>query len=499
MLTKAPFIRNSGKLAVLVYIFCAFSFAQVINHSFDGETGTVSSPGTPTNVDHPDMSMAASGTQVVTVDRQAFNVFSYTGTLLQTSTMANFITAAGLTSNAGTPDPRVVYDSYINRFIVVCSCGTDHFIVSGSSDATGTWKGVDLGASVAGDLTMRVGFNSQGVYVSEDNASLTSVYFVISLPTADVAWSGAGNVSLAHENIFSNQNFELFPAIDLNDDGTHTEYFVARNGTQSATNLAMNILLNGLTWSGNTATLSGTSTISTGFLYNTPVDVLQPGTPNIRGTESSRVYQATMAKDGTLHFVVGSGPCASSCGSQGVNTGDIIFWFVVDPVSNKIVQSAKLSSSTLGYIFPSSAMDAAGNEYICATSAGSAQFASIDCWYRLATDAAGIINGPTRVITGTQVYAVCATHSPVGWGTYSDVVYDPLNPNAVWLDQEYGASATACLWQERLAQLQIGPPATNSVPSAPILTAIPGHSSPALFNGFPGQQLTEEDLSLWRF
>ena len=458
-------------IPILLLIYPLAVGAQTIPVSFDGETGTVSSPGVPTITDHPDMSMASSGTQIVTVDRQAVNVYNYSGQLLSTQTNLNFITAAGL--NAGSSrDPRIVYDSYINRFLYVCSCSTDHFIVSGSSDATGTWKGVDLGVSIAGDLTMRVGFNRQGVYITEDNASATTTYIVAAIPAADVAWTGAGNVSLAHLNSFTGQNFELFPAVDLNDDGTHTEYFVARNGVQSQTNLALNILLNGLTWSGTTATLSGTSTISTGFLYNTPISVAQPSTPSIKGTESSRVYQATMAKDGTLHFVVGSGPCASSCGSQGVDTNNLIFWFVVNPVANKITQSAKISSSSLGYIFPSSAMDAAGNEYICATSAGSAQFASIDCWYRLATDAANIINGPTRVITGTQVYAVCNAVNPAGWGTYSDVVYDPLNPNAVWLDQEYGASATACFWQERLAQLQIGPPVNNSTPSSPILAAL---------------------------
>lgn len=475
------------KIGIIAVIFFSISMvAQTINHSFDGNAGTVSSPGTPTQADHPDMSMASNGSQVITVDRQNVNVYDYSGNLLKTQTTTAFINAAGLTGSSTPPDPRVVYDSYLNRYIFVCSASTDHFIVSGSSDATGTWKGVDLGASVAGDLTMRVGFNKQGVYVSEDNASLTTVYFVIALPATDVAWTGAGNVSLAHENIFSNQNFELFPAIDLNDDGTHTEYFVARSGTQSGTNLAFNLLLNGLTWSGNTATLSGNTTIRAGFyLYNTPINVPQPGTPNIRGQESSRVYQPIMAADGTLHFVVGSGPCTSSCGSQGVDTGDLIFWFVVNPVSNAIVQSAKISSSTLGYIFPSSAMDAAGNEYICATSAGSAQFASIDCWNHLATDAAGVINGPIRVITGTQIYAVCAAHNPVGWGTYSDVVYDPQNPNAVWLDQEYGASATACFWQEHLAQLQIGP-VNNSVPAVPILAKINKISSLAVTQTFSG-------------
>lgn len=459
------------KLLIAIFALSMLANGQTILHSFDGETGTVSSPGVPTVLDHPDMAMASNGYQIVTSDRQSVNVYSYSGQLISTQSLTGFITAAGLT--AGTPrDPYLAYDKYIDRFILVCSCNTDHFIVSSSSDATKPWKGVDLGASIAGDLTMRVGFNRQGVYVTEDNASNTAVYFVVALPSADVAWTGSGNVSLTHENTFNNQNYDIQPAIDLYDDGTHTEYFVVRDGPQqNGTNVSFNLLVNGLTWSGNTASISGNTTIATPFLYNTPVDNLQPSTPNIKGTESHLTYQPMEDANGSLHVVLGSGPCTATCGTQGTDTGNLIFWFIITPTT--LSQSAKISNASLGYIFPTSAIDGLGNDYICATSSGSAQNASIDCWTHKTTDSAGVINGPTRIITGTQVYAVCNGASPVGWGTYSRTTYDPLNPNSVWTLQEYGASATACFWQERLAQLQITAPVITVSPAANILAELP--------------------------
>src|SRR6185437_12560820 len=130
-------------LAILFLLIASALHGQTILNSFDGETGTVSSPGVPTIQDHPDMSIASNGYQVVTVDRQAVNVYSRSGSLISTQTNLSFITAAGLTAGISR-DPRIVYDRYIDRFVYVCSCSTDHFIVSGSSDATGTWKGVDL-------------------------------------------------------------------------------------------------------------------------------------------------------------------------------------------------------------------------------------------------------------------------------------------------------------------------------------------------------------------
>jgi len=149
---------------------------------FDGDTG---SGNPPAYKDHPDVAVAANGTQVVETTGQNVNVYDYSGRLLKSTATPNFVSSAA--GNVGrVNDPRLVYDPFISRWLLVCSCSANYLIVSATSDATGAWKGVPLSGD-SGDLAMRVGFDKNGVYVVQtDTAPITSKLFA--LPNNDVAW-----------------------------------------------------------------------------------------------------------------------------------------------------------------------------------------------------------------------------------------------------------------------------------------------------------------------
>src|SRR5581483_5424043 len=157
---------------------------------FDGDSG-VGNP--PAYKDHPDMAIAANGTQVVETTGQNVNVYSISGAALSSTSTSSFINQA-IGTVGKVNDPRIVYDPFISRWLFVCSCSANYLIVSASSDATGSWKGLPL----------------SGDYVSETDASLVGKLFA--LPNSDVAWSGSGNISLAHEGIATGQPFQM-PAI----------------------------------------------------------------------------------------------------------------------------------------------------------------------------------------------------------------------------------------------------------------------------------------------
>ena len=159
---------------------------------FDGDAGT---GNPPTSKDHPDMAVGASGTQIVETTGQDINVYSYSGSLLKSTSISSFINTA--TGSVGmVNDPRLVYDPFITRWLFVCSCSVNYLIVSASSDAMGAWKGVALSGD-SGELSMQVGFDGNGVYVAQtDIPTVTSKLFA--LPNQDVAWSGGTTISLAH-------------------------------------------------------------------------------------------------------------------------------------------------------------------------------------------------------------------------------------------------------------------------------------------------------------
>src|SRR5207244_5726 len=116
-------------------------------------------------------------------------------------------------------DPRMTYDPFLSKWIVVCSCSTDYVMVSTTSDATGAWTGFALGVS-SGDLTMWPGWDKNGVYISEFQAGSQPPY-----PYAVVAL----DPTLQHKTVFNNFPYETRPAMDPNPNKktTDPEYFVA--------------------------------------------------------------------------------------------------------------------------------------------------------------------------------------------------------------------------------------------------------------------------------
>jgi hypothetical protein len=72
-----------------------------IVHSFDGDNGVAA-----TGRGKPELNVAANGTQVMQTTWQNVNVYDYTGTLLQSTTLPALVTSAGLDPRAPTSASR---------------------------------------------------------------------------------------------------------------------------------------------------------------------------------------------------------------------------------------------------------------------------------------------------------------------------------------------------------------------------------------------------------
>jgi hypothetical protein len=452
-------------LAPAVALCAATANDPKIFSSFDAVSGD---PGMGYYKDHPDMALAAcsdcGGGQVLVATGQDVAVYDTTGKLLKTQSMKDFIKAAGIDFDAWKSkpaiparaagmvnDPRATYYPFIGRWIVACSCSGDFLIVSGGKDATGRWKGVAL-TDAAGDITMFPGWDKNGVYVAEFQMKLNSR--VIALPAADVAWKGDGNISLAHIAVFDQQPYEMRPAVDPkpNKKPGDPQYLVSRSGPPwSAENFAMDLLVDRITWSGTKATISGPTTVPTGFLYNSPIPVPQPGAVPIRGNESHRVFSVS-AYGGHLYVIEASGPCVSNCSTLGQDANNLFFWFDIDAKTMMISRKTKVSDPSLSILFPTMALDARGNSGIGITGASASQHASVYLLTQLAGDSTGKISGPFLAHAGTENYTCSKGPDPKtsGWGTYSATVQDGSDPMKLWTLQEYAGSATPCVWKTRV-------------------------------------------------
>lgn len=412
-----------------------------IGTSFDGVSG-------PGYSDHPDMGGAVGPSHIVDFVGLSFTVRNKsTGAVVESMSQNQFWTNAGVTPGT-LLDPRIVYDPLAQRWYAV-NAGPDAFLaISASEDPTGSWMGVPITTAVTGDLLVKVAFDATGVYTCFYGGNTNSNCYAI--PKVDLLWgSTLAAPTLARMASFINMAFEMVPAIDLNASKAVTapEALLTRQGGQHGANLAMVLILQKVTWSGNgclalngscTASISAAQNIATNFTYTSPVTAVQPGSAQlIRGAEDHRFFDV-FASGGSIF------------GAHGTEiNGRIGFeWFEVRISDGAVLQQAELSDPNADLIFASVAVDSNGSLGIGYTKTSANEYPSIYLTGRLSTDPINTLRSPVLATAGTAGYA-CNLHNPTGWGTYSSTVRDPANPLTLWTFQEYANSSNNCQWATR--------------------------------------------------
>ncbi len=468
-------------LAILLFATCAHA-GITVGTSFEGTVGTTSSPGVPSDRDHPDDSIAVGPSHIMHCTDQGIEIFNKTGTSLQNYSWSTFYGAATLQpANTGHPtlgtvnDPYCVYDPHRSIWYVAHSANATYIFYSTSNDPTSTWNAFLCPGGDTGDLTMKVAPDKNGVYVVWSLTSATTPSSPHNL-TALVAFPiTGGTIDIANVNSVSrNLPFELRPVYDANASkaSNAAEMFIAHNcdtsnndpgngtpdyctTTQNWTNPLKIVTIKG-TWSGTTFTLaSAAATVtSTSQTYNIGSNSAcqQNGSTTIKEREDHRFHNAVSSPDSTSIYAAMGSQISSHCGA---------FWFQVQVSDGSILQQGTISDGSNDYSFPSVAVDSQGNLLIGVTRSSTTEYASSYAFGRLTTDTVNILQGPTLVYAGTQVYA-CSLN-PVGWGTYQTSTIDPSSTLKIWTVSGYGGSATACIWHNRISQLQIA--AASNTPS----------------------------------
>ena len=499
-----------GLLTAFCWLFAAASaMAQTIVHSFDGDSG----PGIAvcqTGVAHcgfPDMDASVNGTQVVQVTWQNVRIYDYNGHLLRSTPMTTFIRNAGLNPIPSQPrkpagpsvpgpfEPHVVYDEFINRWIITVTGFSDSVLVSASSDAMGSWGGVNLACLQGGPCldfnpAIRLGYDKNGVYLcaihvgeSNPNTVLGIAQDCFAIPSVDVQAiaQGAppGNINRAHS-----MPLEVVPAIDHNrhKPPDAPAFFLAKTcertspgACQNAANSSFNWIVDTFSWKGAKGiwNAGGEQLVKTDvgskqnkWLYNKPCcgpTALFPQAGNnaipLRAAESHRL--TNLVQFGShVYGVLGSGPCTSACEAQGADTNNVAFWVDLDcskTAACVVSQTAKIAGASFNPEFPTVGVDSAGNVGIIGISATASTNLSILLWTHRASDPPNTIDGPTTVIAGAQPYTCendkefASIGNPVGVLT----ALDPADGVTLWLSHHWSNDATRCVWNTRIVGYQI--------------------------------------------
>ena len=504
IMKREPIMKT--RIALFGALLCSIpATAQLIKHSFDGDAG----PGeaackpSPSHCSWPDMSAAVSHKQVVEATWQNVRVYDHSGHLLRSIPMGTFIGNAGLKplpqqpgKPAGPPviEPSVVFDEFIQRWIVSLTGLSDSLLVSASADALGSWGGVNLACLQGGpcldrDPAVHIGYDKNGVYycaghVGEDNPNTIPgvSYDCFAVPTAEVAAISKGTAP-SHINRAHKMPLDIYPAVDHTRNkapgapaffATKTCDRSVRGGCQNAKDYSFDWLVESFTWNGPTGAWSeqlvktAVGSKENLWLYNQPCCGLAGSSPQagnqtvgLRGGESHRF--SNLAQLGSHVFgVMASGPCAHDCGQQGTDTNNLGFWVDLDcskPAACVVSQTAKVSSADANPAFPTIGVDQAGNVGIVAASWSPTTNLSLLLWTHRKSDPPNTLNGPTVIVKGTQPFTCVNTRGWESVGNPAGVLtgLDPSDGATLWTAHHYANDATACVWNTRIVGYQIAP------------------------------------------
>jgi len=334
-------------------------------------------------------------------------------------------------------DPRVVYDSTWNRWIVTSDAFAESdtvqrfFIaVSTSADPTGTFFIYNLNVTFfTGDF-----FDFPQLGIDQDAVLFTANIF------NGTSFHGADFFSVAKARLYNGLGFSvpvftglvgtLAPPI-VRDQNSST-FLIASppSGTTFSKYTASN--------TSKGATITGPVSITVPS-YSVPPSAAQPGTAKLLDTSDSRFVNVSTQSGNDLwqtHTIaLGSFPAPK--------------FYRLNTSTNTVSQSGFYFASATSDDFNASiAANDAGNCFVTWTSTdpSHAKNAQVRLSGKLSGDA-GIAAGPIAVTSGTFYHP--SADNPERWGDYSAVTTDPLDAANAWLVNE---KSNGLKWGSRIVR-----------------------------------------------
>jgi hypothetical protein len=412
----------------------------------------------------PDTMGAVGPNHIVELINGRYAAYSKSGVQQSAKTLDEFWIDAGITPVDFAFDPRVLYDAASGRFFAVAADNprnANSFLlaVSNTSDPTAGWNGFQIDSDADdthwADFPL-LGLGNDVVTVSANMFGLagasTTVSFIV-LPKNDLLLP---TPTVANATFFENVNanstgFAPQPIVDLD------------NG-----NLPLPILssFNKSTGFLKTSSIGGTPLLPTlntagGFIPVTsrgdPPDIDQPGPKANIDAGDTRFGSSVIQQQ-----IAGRGH-ASLWGVQSVNIGGraAIEWYEIDTATNAVLQSGTISHASLGFNYPSIAVNDFGDVVIGFSGGDPDTFMSTYVAVGHTKEGITTFDPVTQTHAGVADYENLDSDGRNRWGDYSATVIDPTDQQRIWTFQEF-ASATD-QWSIRITEIIL-----SGVPNASI-------------------------------
>ena len=383
----------------------------------------------------------------------------------------------------GAYDPRVHYDHYYHRWIIVTDCygETDYsqimVAVSATGDPTGTWHMYKLvvGGTSGNWLDFpNVGFNRRWIVVSGNfftsgGSFLNDVVYVF-----DYASMMAGGTMSYGTLTPGSGSFTIAPAVTF--DTAENNLFCMETYNGSAGQLQL-WKITGAIGAGLTIAVVGHPSTTTHWQSSAPSGgadfAPELGTTDKLQCNDDRIHNLKQ-RNGKLF-------CAHTVflpATGTVNRASAMWWetdTLAAPVQNGVIDDPTTGTGHNFYFFPSIAVNKNNDLLIGFAQANSTIHPSCAYALHMGTDTASTTHPVYTYRHGLLPYYQTFGGSQDRWGDYSHTNVDPVNETDFWTIQEsvpaYTGGITNSLWDTWWAYVQvctaISAPTAGIAPSAP--------------------------------
>jgi len=399
--------------------------------SFQGNNQTSGIP--------PDPCIAVGPNHIMHLVNSSFRISDKRGNTIKTINASSWYSS--VLSNNGAFDPRVFYDSYAQRWVMVWDSENDaaqtgYFLVSVSDDDNpiGTWFNWALpsnryGSTLSGTWQDHetAGYDSRAYYITGRHFGFVSGYFgnaVRILPKAQFLGPTPGPISWwdfwALRDNFGLDVDQIRPSLMLSEPNEF--YLVGPPSVTSGSYFALFRITNPL----------GTPAIACAHIpvvaWSDAPNAGQLGGGTGIETGGSNVFHEPVYRDSSLWV------------THSVNNGGYaaVRYLRINPTTNTAVEDVAFGAFGFWYFYPALAVDKDKNLAITFSRSGDTQYTGAYFTWRLNTDPPGLRPAET-MRAGAGNYVVLG-EGRNRWGDYMGAALDPADQNNIWMFTEYAAA-----------------------------------------------------------
>ncbi|MCX6157618.1 MAG: T9SS type A sorting domain-containing protein [Ignavibacteriae bacterium] len=393
----------------------------------------------------PDLYLAVGPTHVIGVDNGRFRIWDKEGRLIKTiSADAWFGTTV---SGVGAFDPKVIYDHYAKRWVMVWLDQNDaalrgNYLVSVSTDSIplGTWYNYALPSTLNGTTNSNswgdyqgVGFDNQAVYLTSNQFAFGGNFQgskIRIINKTDLYANNAGPVNWKdlwdiREPSSSQRTFGARPSISYTSGSEY--YLLVPSPFSTGTFVTLYKITNPLTSPVMTA-------------VNVPVtQYVGPPSANQLGGSTMLIEAGGVGFKFEPIYKNGFIWAVHSVQNSSFTSYSSVRYMKINTTTNASVEDVAMGANGYWHFYPALAVDKDNNVAITYSRSGTTEYIGGFYTSRLSTDPAGL-SGSKLVQAGKANYVKDFGGGRNRWGDYSGIWLDPSDQNNFWMLTEYAES-----------------------------------------------------------